>query len=107
MKTCFSHFRTISLPETTPATPLGFFEAVGLSDYAAGEYVRIPAAVQRRFFGCVPFGKLGVKIDGATCTTLRSVAYGCDFDKQAAYWSQADSAWRCQSDNKLLATFPR
>jgi hypothetical protein len=105
MTTSFSRFPTAELPETTPDA-IGFFEAIALAG-VEGEFVRIPAAVQRRHFGGTPFGKLGVKVTGCVCTTLRSVAYGCDFDRQEAYWSIADKAWRSTYDDQLTATFPR
>ena len=105
MRTSFSKFKTATLPETK-ADEIGFFEAIKLSGNE-GEFVRIPAATQRRHFGSTPFGKLAVKVVNNTCTTLRSVAFGCDYDQQSAYWSMADKAWRSTFDNNLTAQFPR
>jgi hypothetical protein len=105
MITSFSKFTTVELPETQ-ADPLGFFEAIKLAG-VEGQFVRIPAEVQRRHFGNVPFGKLGVCVENHTCTTLRSVAYGRDFDRQQAYWSQADRCWVSTFDDRLLKAFPR
>jgi hypothetical protein len=105
MTTSFSNFKTASLPQTKP-DPIGFFEAIWLAGLE-GEFVRIPAATQRRHFGCTPFGKLGVKVENNTCTTLRSVAFGTDFDQQSAYWSMADKAWRSTHDDRLCPMFPR
>jgi hypothetical protein len=105
MITSFKSFPTVTLP-TTKADPIGFFEAVALAGME-GRFIRIPSAVQRRHFGYAPFGKLGVKIEGCLCTTLRSVAYGCDFDRQEAYWSMADKAFRSTFDDRIMGTFPR
>lgn len=105
MRTAFRQFPTASLPETK-ADPIGFFEAVAMAGLE-GQFVRIPAAVQRRHFGAVPFGKLGVRVanDGAV-TTLRSVAFGRDYDEQTARWSQVDRQW-FQADGHMTENFPR
>ena len=52
----------VKLYEATP-DPIGFFEAVLGFGRLAGQWIRISAADQRRFFGCVPFGKLAIRVE--------------------------------------------
>ncbi len=104
MKTTFKRFPFVTLPETL-ADPLGFFEAIALAGLEK-QYVRIPAAIQRRYFGNAPFGKLAVNVEGNRCRTLKAMDYGRDFDTQEATWSQADRAW-LGSGGEPLSTFPR
>jgi len=105
MITAFSAFKTVTLPETTP-DEIGFFEAVALAGFEK-QYVRIPAAAQRRHFGCVPFGKLAVRVENGTCCTLKAMDFGRDFDSQEAFWSMADKAWRSSHDGRLLQAFSK
>lgn len=105
MTTQFRKFQTAALPETTPDA-IGFFEAVALAGLEK-EYVRIPAATQRRHFGCAPFGKLAVRVESGTCRTIKAMAFGRDFDTQEAFWSMADKAWRSTYDATLLQSFPK
>lgn len=105
MKTNYSTFPTARLPEASPDA-LGFFEAIALAGLE-GQYVRIPAAAQRKHFGCVPFGRLAVRVVNNTCRTIKSMDFGRDFDTQEAFWSQVDSAWRSSFDGSLLMAFPK
>lgn len=105
MRTAYRKFKTASLPETKPDA-IGFFEAVALAGLE-GQYVRIPAATQRRHFGCAPFGKLAVKVESNRATTIKSMDYGRDFDKQTAYWSMAEKAWVSPVDHKIQSSFPK
>jgi len=105
MTTSFSRFSTASLPETT-ADAIGFFEAVAIAGLEK-QFIRIPATVQRRHFGNVPFGKLGVKIEGSKCQTIKAIDFGRDFDTQEAYWSMADKAWVSPHDNRVMQVFPK
>lgn len=105
MKTSFRKFKTATLPETTP-DPIGFFESIYLAGLE-GEFVRITAAIQRRYFGCIPFGKLAVCVENGTCRTIKAMDFGRDFDTQEAYWSMADNAWRSTHNDSLNAQFPR
>ena len=80
------------------ADPIGFFEAVAIEGLE-GEFFRIPAATQRRFFGRVVFGKLPVKVGkNGTVTTLRSVAYGRDWNESRGFWSNADRCFLSPAD---------
>ena len=105
MTTSFSKFQTATLPETT-ADEIGFFEAIALAGLEK-QYVRIPAATQRRHFGCTPFGKLAVRVENAVCRTIKAMDFGRDFDTQEAFWSMADKAWISVYDNRKLAAFPK
>ena len=105
MTTQFRKFQTAALPETTPDA-IGFFEAVALAGLEK-EYVRIPAATQRRHFGCAPFGKLAVRVESGTCRTIKAMDFGRDFDTQEAVWSMADRARRSPYDATLLPSFPK
>ena len=80
------------------ADAIGFFEAIaieGLED----QFIRIPAAVQRKFFGKVVFGKLATRIgmDGIV-TTIRSVAYGTDWEETQGYWANAEKCFKSPFD---------
>jgi hypothetical protein len=105
MKTDFKNFPIATLPKTT-ADPIGFFEAIALAGLEK-QFVRIPAATQRRHFGNVPFGRLAVRVENSVCRTLKAMDYGRDFDMQEAFWSMADKAWRRASDAELLQAFPK
>ncbi len=105
MTTSFSRFQTAALPETT-ADAIGFFEAIALAGLEK-QYVRIPAATQRRHFGCTPFGKLAVRVENGVCRTIKAMDFGRDFDTQEAFWSMADKAWRSCFDARLLQSFPK
>ncbi len=105
MTTSFSRFQTAALPETT-ADAIGFFEAIALAGLEK-QYVRIPAATQRRHFGCTPFGKLAVRVENGVCRTIKAMDFGRDFDTQEAFWSMADKAWRSCFDASLLQSFPK
>lgn len=105
MKTAFRNFPTVTLPETTP-DPIGFFEAVALAGFEK-KYIRIPAATQRKHFGNVPFGKLGVRVENSTCRTIKAQDFGRDFDTAEAFWSMADEAWCSTHDESILAGFPK
>ena len=105
MKTSFRHFPIATLPKTTP-DEIGFFEAIALAGLEK-QHVRIPAATQRRHFGCVPFGRLAVRVENGTCRTIKAMDFGRDYDTQEAFWSMADKAWRSSLDARLLPSFPR
>jgi hypothetical protein len=105
MKTAFKNFPTVTLPETTP-DPIGFFEAIALAGLEK-QYVRIPAATQRRHFGNVPFGRLGVRVENGVCRTIKAQDFGRDFDTAEAFWSMADNAWRSTHSAELLSSFPK
>ena len=105
MTTSFSRFQTAALPETT-ADAIGFFEAIALAGLEK-QYVRIPAATQRRHFGCTPFGKLAVRVENGVCRTIKAMDFGRDFDTQDAFWCMADKAWRSCFDARLLQSFPK
>ena len=105
MKTSFRSFPIASLPITTPDA-IGFFEAIALAGLEK-QYVRIPAATQRRHFGNVPFGRLAVRVENGTCRTIKAMDFGRDYDTQEAFWSMADRAWRSAFDASLLPSFPR
>lgn len=105
MITSFSHFQTAALPETT-ADAVGFFEAIALAGLEK-QYVRIPAATQRRHFGCTPFGRLAVRVENGVCRTIKAMDFGRDFDTQEAFWSMADKAWRSCFDASILKSFPK
>ena len=104
MTTAFRQFPTANLPKTTPDA-IGFFEAIALAGLEE-KYVRIPAATQRRHFGCVPFGRLGVRVENGVCRTIKAQDFGRDFDTCEAFWSMADKAWRSSNDDSLLTSFP-
>jgi len=105
MNTTFRKFATAELPETS-ADPIGFFEAIALAGLEK-EFVRIPASVQRRHFGRVPFGKLAVRVENGVCRTIRAIDFGRDYDTREAFWCMADNAWSSTFDASLLAGFPR
>jgi hypothetical protein len=96
MTTAFSQFTfaAASTFEGYTADAIGFFEAIAIEGLEE-KFIRIPAAVQRKFFGKVVFGKLPVKVgkDGIV-TTLRSVAYGRDWNESRGYWSNADKCFK-------------
>jgi hypothetical protein len=105
MMTAFKEFKIAALPETT-ADAIGFFEAVALAGLEK-KYTRISADTQRRHFGCVPFGKLAVRVENGVCRTIKSQAFGHDYDTSEAYWSMSDNAWRSTLDGGLLRSFPK
>lgn len=105
MTTSFSSYRIATLPETT-ADAIGFFEAIAIAGLEK-QYVRIPAATQRRHFGCTPFGRLAVRVENGVCRTIKAMDFGRDFDTQEASWSMADKAWRSCFDGRLLQSFPK
>lgn len=107
MRTAFKNFPFVTLPETKPDL-IGFFEAIKLGGFEE-QYVRIPAATQRRHFGYLPFGRLGVKVgSGGVCTTLRSLDYGSDYDQQSAFYDHGSRTWRSAYEpHEPYARFPR
>ena len=104
MITSFRTFKTATLPETTPDA-LGFFEAVALAGLER-QYIRIPTATQRRHFGGAPFGRLAVRVENGVCRTIKSKAFGHDYDCAEAFWSITDKGWRSSFDAALLSSFP-
>jgi hypothetical protein len=102
MTTAFNQFTfaAASTFEGYTADAIGFFEAIAIEGLEE-QFIRIPAAVQRKFFGKVVFGKLPVKVgkDGIV-TTLRSVAYGRDWNESRGYWSNADKCFRSPFDGE-------
>ena len=105
MKTSFREIKIEPLP-LTRADALGFFEAVALAGLENKRF-RVSSATQKRHFGCIPFGKLGITVKGPIVQTIKAMDFGRDFDTQEAYWSQADRAWRSTMDDRLLNQFPR
>ena len=103
--TSFRALPTVTLPDTT-ADVIGFFEAIAIAGLD-GQYVRIPAATQRKHFGYAPFGKLAVRVENGVCRTIKCMDYGRDYDYAEAFWSMADKAWRSSLDSSILAFFPR
>jgi hypothetical protein len=76
----------------------GLASAFQLSDIKDDEFVRVSAADQRKLFGRVVFGKQCVRINSRTGAfeTIRSVAFGGDFDVQTHYPSHyyvVDGVW--------------
>jgi len=78
------------------------FEFAGIKD---GENVRVSAAHQRKLFGRVVFGKQCVRIRaGAGFETVKSQAFGQDFDVQSiwpAHWYVQDGVWMERSGEKV------
>lgn len=107
MTTAFRFFPSFTeLPLESKHDAIGFFESIALSGLE-GKFIRLSANLQRKFFGCVPFGRLGVKVEGGTCTTIKAMDYGRDFDTQSAYWSMADRKWVSPYDQRVMESFPR
>jgi hypothetical protein len=104
MTTAFRDFKIATLPETSP-DEIGFFEAVALAGLEK-QYCRIPVAIQRRHFGCAPFGRLAVRVENGVCRTVKSMDFGRDYDYCEAFWSMTDNAWRSSLDAGLLRSFP-
>lgn len=75
------------------ADPLGFFEAVALSDLE-DKWIRLPAPCQRHFFGCVPFGKKAVKVktDGIILLFWTS-GFGQDWEYQTLRYNPSERAF--------------
>jgi hypothetical protein len=70
------------LPETLANDPAGFFEALKLADLES-KWLRLSFAVQRRFFGRVPFGKKAVKVsECGEVRTYQTAGFGQDWDEQ-------------------------
>lgn len=106
MQTNYKSFPLVSLIATKP-DPIGFFEAMALSGFGSTP-VRIPASIQRRHFGAVPFGKRAVSIEGSTVHVFRSCDFGRDYDKQSVYFDQCSKVWRSSHDDTSLGlTVPR
>lgn len=59
---------------------------------------RLSSSEQRNFFGCVPFGKCRVLIDGEkeTVETWRKVAFGKDFEGDKVSWFEMEK--RCRAN---------
>lgn len=57
---------------------------------------RLSADEQRAAFGCVPFGKCKVSIDGAaeTVTAARKVCFGSDFESTRLTWLEMERECR-------------
>lgn len=93
MITTFKKFPFVTELPDTNQDPVGFFEAMKLADLE-GKFVRIATKLQKRFFGCAPFGKLGVRIsEMGDVTTLRSVAFGKDFEEITARYDCFEKNW--------------
>jgi hypothetical protein len=80
------------------ASPIGFFESIKLNDME-GKWLRIPAAIQRRHFGSVPFGKKAVKVaEDGLVTVFHTVAFGHDWEEQNVRWDSCNHCWVYASD---------
>lgn len=87
--------------------PIGFFEAVLGFGCLAGRWIRVPAADQRRHFGCVPFGKLAIKVEeGGEITTFKTQAFGKDWDYGTWFFDHSKKAWLNGHDRRPCATLP-
>ena len=85
--------------ETKP-DQLAFFEYVALNKLEGKEF-RLSYAMQRKFFGYVPFGKKRISTIGNKVQVLWKVSYGTDWETLAFWWSQEFKAWRdCLGNNK-------
>jgi hypothetical protein len=81
------------------ADALGFFEAVCLSELE-GQYLRLPAACQRHFFGAVLFGKKAVKVNpDGTVRVFWTSGFGQD-------WETADLRYNQVSGKFVYASHP-
>jgi hypothetical protein len=92
-----------------PATPdsIGFFEAVLGFGQLAGQWIRISAADQRRYFGCVPFGKMAIKVEeGGEITTFKTQAFGQDWDFGTWFFDHSRKVWTNGHDRKEFHSFP-
>ncbi len=87
--------------------PLGFFEAVCLEGLE-GKWMIIPAALQRRFFGDVPFGRQRVKVgDAGLVTICRTTSFGGDWEASKVIWNQSEECWTYQDGSKAVKTSGR
>ena len=87
--------------EATP-DPRGFFEAMLGFDGMAGKWVRIPALVQRRYFGNVPFGKRAIRLsENGEVEVFKSQAFGKDFDIWKFRFDLSSKTWRNSCDDTL------
>ena len=80
------------------------FQLAGIED---DQNVRVPAAVQRKLFGKVMFGKQCVRINSRTGAfeTVTSQGYGQDFDVQYHYPSHyyvVDGVWHQRTGVDLV-----
>jgi len=91
MRTSFRETKTLPASRFDGYTPdeIGFFEAMAIEQLEE-QWVRIPASVQRKFFGKVVFGKLGVFVGkNGIVRTMRSVSFGTDWNESQGYYSVA------------------
>jgi hypothetical protein len=91
MRTAFRETKTLPAARFDGYTPdaIGFFEAMAIEGLEE-QWVRIPASVQRKFFGKVVFGKLGVMVGkNGIVRTMRSVSFGTDWNESRGYYSVA------------------
>ena len=91
------------------ATPdsIGFFEAVLGFGRLAGQWIRISAADQRRYFGCVPFGKMAIKVEkSGEITTFKTQAFGQDWDFGTWFFDHSQKAWTTGQDRKEFRFLP-
>ena len=80
------------------ADPIGFFESIKLNGME-GKWLRISAAVQRRHFDSVPFGKKAVKVaEDGLVTVFHTVAFGRDWEEQLIRWDCCNHYWVYASD---------
>ena len=94
----------VKLYEATP-DPIGFFEAVLGFGRLAGQWIRISAADQRRFFGCVPFGKLAIRVEeGGKITTFKTQAFGQDWDYGTWFFDHSTKGWLNGEDRRECST---
>ena len=92
----FVSFREAKVTPLYEATPdaRGFFEAIGFSDLE-DVYIRVSAADQRRYFGCVPFGKCAIMVSPTgTVRLIKTKCFGTDQDSIEVFFDHLSRCWR-------------
>lgn len=93
--------RVIKLPSTLKNDAIGFFEAIKLADLE-GKWLRLSAAVQRRFFGRAPFGKKAVRVsDNGEVRTYVTDGFGRDWDEQIYRYDHSENVFVYASGNGI------